>query len=368
MTPVEWLQFLLSYSVQAATIIGVAYGLDHWAHRASTVQSRVWTACYVTLLGVLTAGLLLPRIEWLHPWRCLSSSTVLVAAEVESVLGNLLLTIWLLGAAVVVTRCAIEFVRVQRFIASCPTATAEELSRIRSLVPEDRFKQGSRTIEVRVGPEDMGPFCYQFHQPFIFVTRALLLGDDTELRHVLDHELTHLRTEHPLQLCLQKMAQTVLWFHPLVWMAAGRASLVREFVCDDAATHCPSSTASYLRTLLRIVEHRNRSRSELLTIGRSVGEVRLRAERLVQMIGMGDQKVGVAPVLGVAIAGIAASQLWLPTNPLDSSHSRQSPWPTWSAATLHALNVSVADYQPFDERTQIHELREQCLSEVREQR
>jgi hypothetical protein len=61
--------------------------------------------------------------------------------------------------------------------------------------------------------------------------------------------------------------------------------------------------------------------------------------------------------------GVVASQLWLPTNPLDSSQSLHSPWPTWSAATLHTLNVSVADYQPFDEQTQIHELRQVAENE-----
>jgi beta-lactamase regulating signal transducer with metallopeptidase domain len=363
MTPAEWLQFLLSYSVQAALVIGVAFGLDQWSHRASTAQSRVWTACYVTLLGVLAAGLLLPRMVWLHPWSEISPSGMLIAAEVENVLGKLILATWLLGAGVVVMRCVIEFLRVQRFIASCPAVSTDSIERIRLLFPEEVLKQGGRAIEVRLSPEDMGPFCYQFHQPFIFVTRSLMDGEEAELRHVLDHELTHLRTEHPLQLCLQKMVQTVLWFHPLVWMAAGRASLVREFVCDDAATHCQASTASYLRTLLRIVEHRNRAHSELLTIGRSIGEVRRRAERLVQMMGDSDFKPRSKPVLGVAMMGVVASQLWLPTNPLDSSQSLHSPWPTWSAATLHTLNVSVADYQPFDEQTQIHELRQVAENE-----
>ena len=41
-----------------------------------------------------------------------------------------------------------------------------------------------------------------------------------------------------------------------------------------------------------------------------------------------------------------------------SSHET-SPWPTWSAATLHAMDVSVVDYRPFDGRTQLHELREE---------
>lgn len=358
MTPADWLQFLLSYAVQAALVIGVAFGLDRWAHRAATIQSRVWTACYVSLLGILVTGLLLPRLNWFHPWSEISPSGLLVAAEVEEVLGKVVLTVWLLGVAVVAIRCVIDFVRVQRFIAACPLATVGEHNRMGSLLPEASFTQGKRPILVRVSPEDLGPFCYQFHEPLIFIPQSLIDGDNGELRHILDHELTHLRTEHPLQLCLQKMVQCVLWFHPLVWIAAGRTSLVREFVCDDAATHCQASTASYLRTLLRIVEQRSNVRGGLLTIGRSAGEVRRRAERLVQTLKTDTPALGFRPTLGVVLVAVIASQLWLPTNPLNSTRSRRSPWPTWSAAALHALDVSVVDFQPFDERTQLHELRE----------
>lgn len=279
-----------------------------------------------------------------------------MAAEVEAALGRGMLAVWLLGVGVMAARSLMDFVRVQHFIAGCPPCGPALTERLRALVAEEAFIVGGRAVEVRVSPEDLGPFCYQFHRPMVFLPRSLFGDNETDLRHILDHELTHLRTEHPLQLCLQKMAQAVLWFHPLVWISAGRAGLVREFVCDDAATHCGASTASYLRTLLRVVEQRAGSRGAIMTIGRSVGEVRRRAQRLALVYEAPARPVAVSPPYAVVLAAAAVSQLWLPTNPLATGRTHWSGWPTWSAATLHALDVPVRDFEPFDDRTQLHEL------------
>jgi hypothetical protein len=59
-------------------------------------------------------------------------------------------------------------------------------------------------------------------------------------------------------------------------------------------------------------------------------------------------------MLGLLLTTLACSQLWLPTSPLASSRSRWSPWPTWTATTLHAFDISVRDYERFDQAAQLH--------------
>ena len=59
MSAIQFLQWIASYAIQAALVIGVAAGLERWSS-ASTTKTRVWTAGVVSLLGVLAVGLLLP--------------------------------------------------------------------------------------------------------------------------------------------------------------------------------------------------------------------------------------------------------------------------------------------------------------------
>jgi bla regulator protein BlaR1 len=357
-TTTQFLQWFSSYAFQSALVIGVAAGLDRWSS-ASTAKTRVWMACFVSLLGLLAVGLLLPHAQWVNPWAAAPKTTVLAAAEAEQRIGTLVLRVWLFGVAVMAARLAIHFVRVQRFISSQPPVPADIDRGLRELVSPEALVAAGKPVAFYIGPEEMGPFCYQFHRPLVFLPASLLAGDPQELRHVLQHELTHLQTEHPLQLFLQKTTQCVLWFHPLVWVASGRANLVREFVCDDAAANGGASTAAYLRTLLGIVERQRRFTQSRLALGRSVSEVRIRAARLVAHHNSGCSQRQYPVAAATLVTACAASFLWLPTDPLMSNRSAFSPWPTWSAAALHVLELPVQDFQPFDARTKPHELVEE---------
>jgi hypothetical protein len=52
-----------------------------------------------------------------------------------------------------------------------------------------------------------------------------------------------------------------------------------------------------------------------------------------------------------------ASQIWIPCDPLASSRSVWSPWPRWTAESLHCFGVCLRDYERFDRRVSMHELR-----------
>jgi beta-lactamase regulating signal transducer with metallopeptidase domain len=357
MSSLQWLQFTLSYALQATFVLCMAWALERWS-QASETKTRVWTGCFVSLLGLLTAGLLLPRLHWVQPWSQLSPKSLLTVTTVQDVLGRSLMAVWILGSSIMLARWVFQFWSVRRFIHSCPKIDLKDQKKLETLVKGDLLKPGNRTVEFRASPEDLGPFCYQFHQPIVFLPPSLIHGYQGELQHVLLHELTHLETQHPVQLFAQKLVQVVLWFHPLVWMSAQRANLVREFVCDDAATCDRTSTASYLRTLLHFVEHRSAPQSSTLAIGRTSSELKLRARRLLTQTGYIGSRWKSASCVGVLITALIVSQAWLPTNPLASPRAMYSPWPSWSAAALHTFGLEVRDFETFEPGLQMHELLE----------
>ncbi len=353
----EWLQLLLSYGVQATLVISITWLLDLWSH-SSQMKSRIWTACFLSLIGLLAAGLLLPRLQLLHPWSELEPGELLYVANAQFVIGRALLAIWLLGVAVMLLRWVWDFVRVIHFVRSCQMLSEADQRQLSNLVAPSLRSVSGRRVQFLRSSEELGPFCYQFHQPLVFLPESLVGGDPAELRHVLCHELTHLQTQHPMQLFLQRFLQTFLWFHPLVWMSGKRAALVREFVCDDAVTENGVATAAYLKTLLRVVERRTVPQNGTFAIGRSAAELRIRAQRLVKELGLKRPRPTFYSALMIPLLTLVVSQIWLPLNPLSPSNSIWSRWPSWTAATLYAFDVRVRDFDLHDPRYQIHELME----------
>lgn len=354
MNGLQWFQVLISFAVQATLVIGIAWGVERWT-RSAVAKARIWTACFVSLLLLLAMGVLLPRLEWLHPWSALGPKKLLAVANTELVLGKCLLAMWGVGAAVMMARWVMQFLGVRAFISNCPEYPAEVQDWLRGQIPTNTAAPHGDRLCFRESPRELGPFCYQFHQPLVFLPRTIVDGDKTELEHVLRHELTHLQTQHPMQLFVQKLAQVVLWFHPLVWVSGRRSSLVREFVCDDAASGDAQSTASYLRTLLRLVENRTTSPGGALMFGRSQSELKLRARRLAFEVERPKIRNNWAPAV-VCVAALLLSQFWLPTNPLASRHASHSPWPNWTSTIAHAFGVTLRDFEKFDAELQIDEL------------
>jgi bla regulator protein blaR1 len=195
------------------------------------------------------------------------------------------------------------------------------------------------------------------------VPRLLFEGTRDDLRNVLFHELAHLRSNHPVQLFLQQLTHVVCWFHPAVWRASARASLMREYTCDDAVVNEGVKCANYLRTLLRIAESNKRlSQQGAIAFGRTPTELMLRAKRLVELaqgkqtIGRGIRSLGKPAAVAILLAVTCLmTQVSIPSDPMSSSRTAWSTWPTWSAQCLHCFGVTVRDYELFDRRVRPYE-------------
>jgi beta-lactamase regulating signal transducer with metallopeptidase domain len=350
----NWFQIILSLSLQATLLTALACAIERRC-TAAPVKARIWSCYYLGLLGLLAAGLLTPRAYWFNPWQRLSDDELMRVVSFEQSAAGLLLAAWLTGLAYFAIRWVVQSLQLHQFLRTCRLATPAEDRLLRATASAELLESAGRSVEFRICPEDLGPFCYQLHQPTVYLPPSLMTGSLSELRHVLQHELTHLKTQHPLQVFAQRIVQTALWFVPFVWTAGRRASLAREFVCDDAAVDHGASTASYLRTLLRYAKEPNHG-AAVLAIARSSSELRVRAQRLARPDSIARTRLGDWAPSIILLTSLAASQAWLPTNPLASPKASYSPWPAWSAAALHAFDVSVRDFDQFDGRLQIHEL------------
>ena len=88
-------------------------------------------------------------------------------------------------------------------------------------------------------------------RPAIYLTEAAA-ADPAVIRHVLAHELTHLRHRDNLWAALRGVCLALHWFDPLVWWAAAASRQDGELACDEAALRrlAPEERVAYGRTLL----------------------------------------------------------------------------------------------------------------------
>jgi bla regulator protein blaR1 len=354
MNSLQWTQLFLSVAFQTSVLLLATWALDKFAG-SSHSRVRMWTCCYISILGLVAAGLLLPRLQLLDPWAYVEPKALIDVARAQHAIGVAMVAIWIMGMFVSLLRWTRNHFQIKRVISSCDLLSESQFAAVQGFVDRDESIDGKKLL-LLVSKDEHGPFCYQFHQPIIVLPHSLFDADPIDLRNVLVHELTHLRSRHAMQLFLERMAQVVLWFQPLVWSSSRRASLVREYECDDASANDRESTIAYLKTLLKIAERRAPYNHGTLSISRTPSQLRLRATRLVNQEMRNDAASRPSFAFVPIILAFALSQCWLPTNPLASPNSSWSAWPSWSASLLHEFNVPARDFEKFSPRTQLYEL------------
>jgi len=80
--------------------------------------------------------------------------------------------------------------------------------------------------------------------------------DARETRHVVLHELWHLRRHDIALNWLLSLVQIFYWFNPVVWYAISRIGEERELVCDELALSCleEDERSSYGHTILKLLD------------------------------------------------------------------------------------------------------------------
>ena len=92
-------------------------------------------------------------------------------------------------------------------------------------------------------------------RPTILLPLSLTSGLAPEqVEAVLAHELAHLRRWDHLVNVLQRVLESLLFFHPAVWWVSAKIRLEREHACDDLAVSLGTPRLAYAASLLRVAE------------------------------------------------------------------------------------------------------------------
>ncbi|MGI8496362.1 MAG: M56 family metallopeptidase [Gemmatimonadaceae bacterium] len=99
---------------------------------------------------------------------------------------------------------------------------------------------------------DVAPASAGILRPSIVLPAAAVEWSDAQLRAVLLHELSHVRRRDCLTQLLAKVACTLHWYNPLIWLAERRLSLERERACDDRVLTAAVAPIAYAGALVEM--------------------------------------------------------------------------------------------------------------------
>ncbi|WP_417390671.1 M56 family metallopeptidase [Gimesia sp.] len=192
--------------------------------------------------------------------------------------------IWFLGCCVVLIRWIGSRWMLSRLIAnSKPLQDATLLDLIKTRHTQDR-----RWIEVRcfVTDAELGPSSCGFWHPTILLPRKLWEDFDQQSRRtIVTHELEHIRRHDALLLFLSRIAITVHWFNPLVYLISGRLRREIELAVDAAtvASFDEQTRHHYGELLIQLSQYSQRPIAALPMAGKS-SALRARINQLTNPI------------------------------------------------------------------------------------
>ena len=138
-------------------------------------------------------------------------------------------------------------------------------------------------------------------RPLILLPPAALCGWSTDqLEMVLLHELAHLRRWDNVINIFQRMVESLLFFHPVVWWLSEWLCLERESCCDRLVVGRRGQPVAYAEVLLELAGSRHRKRAAVLAMADRMVMTRIR-----RLFKVEDQSMKLTVPEGIGLLGAA---------------------------------------------------------------
>ncbi len=144
---------------------------------------------------------------------------------------------------------------------------AEPLKEKHAFLPGD----WPASVTVAVSDKIEGPMAVGLLTPYVMLPGKLIHTLSTEqLRHVLAHELAHIKRGDLLCAFAQRILLAVYWWSPFMHMACNNLRTEREMACDDRAVRMAGCSKNYATSLLDSAESLivgHRTATNLMAVG-----------------------------------------------------------------------------------------------------
>ena len=211
---------------------------------AASAHHDLWLLVILGVMLVPAAELLLPPLYVTVPptWESLEHAP----ERWLPIIG-----VWALGALVWVARLVPGLVALRRLARHGERWSAPEA--VAALADAARVVGVTRPVTLLRSSAVQVPATWGVRRPIVALPVAAARWTPERLRLVLVHELVHVRRQDVLVEGLLWLAGALYWFHPAVWLAAGRVRLERERACDEAVLATGARASDYCEHLVEIM-------------------------------------------------------------------------------------------------------------------
>ena len=228
-----------------------------------------------------------------HPLIRIHSGRILGALEI----------MWAFLSLVMLVRLGFGYRELRGLKADATTAPAEWQLRLRSLSGINGVR---RQTQLLVSSHIAAPMSLGFLNPAILIPRAFLETlSNSELEHVVLHELGHLRRLDDWTNLGQKLIEAILPIQPAVYWIGRRMSIEREMACDDWVIAATGTAEPYAASLTKVAELSQWSHAGILAAGATGNRSQL-FNRVHHML---DRTRNAAPKLTIGPLGARAPQM-----------------------------------------------------------
>jgi beta-lactamase regulating signal transducer with metallopeptidase domain len=277
----------------------------------------------------------LPSIE--HPLIRIHSGRLLGAFEI----------IWFFLSFLMLARLGLGYLKLRGLKANATPLPAKWQTQLRSLSGINGVR---RQPQLLISNRIAAPISLGFLNPAILIPQTLLdTLSDSELEHVILHELGHLQRLDDWTNLAQKLTEAMVPIQPVIYWIGHRMSIERELACDDWVVAATGTAESYAASLTKVAELSKWARAGVLAASATGNRSQLfsRVHHMLDKTRNAAPKLAIAP-LGAAIAavgilvygGMRAPQI-IAFAQTSASESGQlpftSPGPAQSPQTLHLL-------------------------------
>jgi beta-lactamase regulating signal transducer with metallopeptidase domain len=169
----------------------------------------------------------------------------------SSVIGSAL-ALWLVGLGVVIVQWLHKHQKIQQFVHHA-SVVVEETWR-EELDTLARCIGLSQHVRLLVSDRVVIPMAWGVVHPAIVLPMTACDWSAEQFRHVLLHELVHLKRRDVVFNLMQMVCCALYWYNPLVWHFSSRVSMYREQSCDDRVLEHGVRPGVYARHLVDVAQ------------------------------------------------------------------------------------------------------------------
>lgn len=261
--------------------------------------------------------------------------------------------LWTFLSLLMLVRLGIGFRKLQRLKADARPVPPEWQLQLARL---SHIHQVRRQTQLLVSHRIAAPMSLGFLRPAILIPQTLLdTLSHAELKHVVLHELAHMRRRDDWTNLAQKLTAALLPIQPALYWIGHRMSIEREMACDDWVVVATGTAKPYAASLARVAELTQWRRADILAAGATGNRSQLftRVHNMLNETRNAAPRLALAPLLAaIAAAGtllyVSARAPQMIAFAQTSAHesSRQQPLPPAAPQAPQAPEAPIAASSP----------------------